>query len=71
MVIHAHGWGNSVLYSGDLAPFFYFKKTLATNTKAGFHFKSPKSDSNFFLGGGGGLRVSSHLCLLGAILRVP
>jgi len=29
---------------------FYFKKTLATNTKGGFHFKSPKSDSNFFLG---------------------
>jgi hypothetical protein len=36
-----------------------------------FIFKSPKSDSNFFLRGSVGLRVSSHLCLLGAILRVP
>ncbi len=52
--------------------FSAFKRPwLATGTKGGFHFKSPKTDSNFSLGEGAGLRVSSHLCLLGAILRVP
>jgi hypothetical protein len=50
MVFNAHGWGESVFSSGGLSPFFYLKKTLATNTKGRFHFKSPKSDSNFFLG---------------------
>jgi hypothetical protein len=39
--------------------------------KGGFSFKITKIRQQFFSGGGGGLRVSSHLCLLGAILRVP
>jgi hypothetical protein len=35
--------------------FSTFKRPwLATSTKGGFHFKSPKADSNFFLGEGGG-----------------
>jgi hypothetical protein len=46
--------GEECFSSGGLSPFFYLKKTLATNTKGGFHFKSPKSDSNFFLGEAGG-----------------
>jgi len=53
-VFNAHGWGMSVFSSCGLSLFFYLKKTLATNTKGGFHFKSPKSDSNFFLGEAGG-----------------
>jgi hypothetical protein len=51
--------------------FSTFKKPWLPIQRGGFHFKSPKSDSNFFLRGSVGLRVSSHLCLLGAILRVP
>jgi hypothetical protein len=41
-----------------------------TIQREGFHLKSPKTDSNFF-GGGGWVRVSSHLCLLTANFRVP
>jgi len=51
--------------------FSNFKKPWLPIQRGGFHFKSQKSDSNFFLRGSVGLRVSSHLCLLGAILRVP
>jgi hypothetical protein len=60
--------GDSVFSFGDLSPFFYLKKTLATNTKGVFHLKSQKTDRNFFGRGG---RVPSHLCLLAAVLRVP
>jgi hypothetical protein len=38
----------SVFVSGELAPDFYFKKTMATNTKGVLDFRSPKSDGNFF-----------------------
>jgi hypothetical protein len=46
--------GDSVFSFGDLSPFFYLKKTLATNTKGVFHLKSPKTDSNLFGRGGQG-----------------
>jgi hypothetical protein len=49
------GFQTSVLLSGELSPDFYFSKTLTTITKgtrAVFHFKSPKSDRNFFCWGG-------------------
>jgi len=39
--------------------------------KVGFSFKTTKNRQQFFSAGGRGLRVSSHLCVLGAILRVP
>jgi hypothetical protein len=48
----AHGWG-TVFFSRDLSSFFYFSKTLATNTKGVFHLKSSKTDSNCFGTGGG------------------
>jgi hypothetical protein len=38
----------SVLFSDELAPDFYLKKSLAANTKGVFDLRSPKSDGNFF-----------------------
>ncbi len=52
--------GDSVFSFGDLSPFFYFKKTLATNKKGVFHLKSQKTDSNFFGMGGEGAITFMH-----------
>ncbi len=62
--------GDSVFSFGDLSPFFYFYKTLATNTKGVFHLKSQKANSNFFgRGEGGCLHIYAYW--LAAVLRVP
>jgi hypothetical protein len=50
---------------------FLLLKNPGYQYKGGFSFKITKIRQQFFSGAGWELRVSSHLCLLGAILRVP
>jgi hypothetical protein len=63
--------GGTVFFLLAIYRHFSTFEKLWLQYKGGFSFKTTKNRQQFFSAGGRGLKVASHLCLLGAILRVP